>query len=109
DEEGKLVAELERLLTVYGSNRSFSGYCGNLIEIVRLRRMLSEPAFLESWTSDPSLRMHTLPMPLRLKLAVHALQDIPVRFEDAAAAVLWLRPGAGGLRHSGAVARARPE
>jgi hypothetical protein len=109
EERDLLVAEVLRLNDLYQANGSFRGYSRGLLNLLELRDTLAVPNSLAGWTPDLDKLDRSMPLAMKLKLALHASQGIPLEFDDAMAAVLTLPSGAGGLRRSGAVARARQE
>jgi uncharacterized tellurite resistance protein B-like protein len=83
-ERPALIAEVQRLLQIYGANSSFSGYAENLLRLLSLadgdRRYLSAPpGQQEGWG---------LPFQLRLGLGQLAADGRPL---PAAWALAWLR------------------
>lgn len=108
-EEALLVAEVERLRSLFESNRSFWGYSTALIDFVQMRRVLADAQGIETWRPDLSTIGRGMPLPLQIKLGLHVLQGLPLDFDHAMAAMLSLQPYQGGLRQGIAATRARPE
>lgn len=80
-----LLAEVERLLDVYGEDGSFGGYADSLLELASLRHGLAEPEAGE----PPSGRTgFDLPFGLRVALGRLAAARAPIPAEWALA---WLR------------------
>ena len=111
DEEALLVAEVERLRDLYGSNGSFPGYASSLLDVVELRRVSSGPDGLNAWRPDLAsvLRDGKMSRALQLKLALHAVHKVPLDSEHATAAMLALSPYQGGPPSSVAMTRCRDE
>lgn len=79
-----IVEEVQRLLSIYGENRSFRGYAGGLLD------------YLENTAVDPNLYLgqppeaaalsYEMPLPLRIGLGQHASNKRPL---DADWALAW--------------------
>ena len=79
-----IVEEIQRLLSIYGENRSFRGYAGGLLD------------YLENTAVDPNLYLgpppeaatlsYEMPLPLRIGLGQHASNKRPL---DADWALAW--------------------
>jgi hypothetical protein len=93
-----LVQELQRLRSLYASNRSFERYSQNLLEAVEfLQNVSSQNGLL----FIPDLEASSGDMPLSLKIAVarEVVAGRPLRFELAAAALFGLRDFWSTRRH----------
>lgn len=86
-ERASLVAEVRRLLTIYGRHGSFRGYAQNLLDamaVVAPRRDIGAPPELTfAWSPEPSLA-------LRMALAELSAADTPVPAEWALAWITQL-------------------
>jgi len=105
EEARTLVAELERLRTIYSGSRSFEGYSRSLIEAAVLLQ------FAKAAASEPFVPDFTAPagdMPLALKVAIarEVVAGRPLGFELAAAALFGLRDFTSGYPH--VTGKARP-
>ena len=84
-EVGELIAEVERLLALYGENNSFGGYAGRFLSFVNCLRSASDPVSLE-----PPKDRTSWELPLDLKLGIGSLvasgQPVPAPW-----ALSWLR------------------
>ena len=111
DEEAALVAEIKRLQGVYPENTSFMGYTQRLLDLVELRRGFADPGALAAWTPDLGSirRSEGMPLPLQIKLALHAVTGTPLGWEIATAAMLAMSPYQGGPPSNIAMSRARKE
>ncbi len=108
-EEALLVAEVERLRTLYGENGSFNEYSTALLDIVALRRLSSGPSGLDAWRPELDGLGEGMSLPLKLKLALHAAAGAPLNFEHAVAGMLSLLPYQGGLRSTASMSQTRQE
>lgn len=108
-EEARLVAEVERLRALLSHHSSFVNYSSALLDFVRVRPVLTDLAALDAWQPDLLADHQSTPVPLQVKLGMHALRDIPVPHDLAIAAMVSLPPYGGGVRRNIAVTRARPE
>lgn len=59
-----IVAEIERLLGIYGENRSFSGYAGALLDFVKGVRSVNNEAGAVPW--DPNYKGWEVPVAVRV-------------------------------------------
>ena len=111
DEESRLVAEVERLRTLYASSGPFSSYSRALLELVALRHLTREKEGLESWKPDlmSITRGSFLPLLLHIKLALHAVSGVPVDWKHATAAMLAMSPYQGGPPSSIGMSRTKRE
>jgi TerB N-terminal domain/TerB-C domain len=111
EEEMALVAELHRLRDIYAGNNSFDGYNRGLLDVVELRRISATPGGFAAWKPDLASRVrgYDLPLPLKIKLALHAVSGVPLDWEHAVAAMLALPPFMGGLPEVVALTRTREE
>ncbi len=105
DEVRLLVAEIERLRTIYAGSGSFEGYSRRLVEAVGF---LKNSASLAPEPYVPDLEALPNDMPLALKVAI--AQEVaarrPLGFELSAAALFGLRDFWSENRH--ATGKARP-
>lgn len=85
DESRELIAEVERLLALYGENNSFKGYAGEFLSVVNCLRSDLDFASLE-----PPRDRRSWELPLELKLGIGSLvaSGDPV---SAPWALSWLR------------------
>lgn len=85
DESRWLIAEVERLLALYGENKSFKGYAGEFLSVVNCLRSDLDFASLE-----PPRERRSWELPLELKLGLGSLvaSGDPV---SAPWALSWLR------------------
>lgn len=109
EEEALLVAEVERLRGIYASNGSFSGYSKQLLDVVELRRLSAGSSGLDAMKPDLTAAVRDLPMPVKIKLALHAVTGTPLDFEHAMAAMLTMQPYQGGIRPTISMSRTRAE
>ena len=111
EEETLLVAEVRRLRELYASDWSFQSYSRALLDVVELRRVSAGPSGLDAWKPDLAAisRGGEMPLPLKLKLALHATAGVPVDFEHAIAAMLAMLPAQGGPWSSIGMSRTREE
>ncbi len=93
-----LVQELERLRSLYASNRSFERYSHNLLEAVKF---LENTGGANGSLFIPDLGISSGDMPLSLKTAIarEVVAGRPLRFELAAAALFGLREFWSNHRH----------
>jgi hypothetical protein len=93
-----LVQELERLRSLYTSNRSFERYSHSLLEAVEFLRDVGSP---NGPLVIPDLAVPCGDMPLSLKTAIarDVVAGRPLRFELAAAALFGLREFWSTRRH----------
>jgi hypothetical protein len=93
-----LVQELERLRSLYHSNRSFDRYSQNLIEAVQFVRGVGNQS---GPLTVPDLAIPYGDMPLSLKTAIarEVVAGRPLRFELAAAALFGIREFWSTHRH----------
>ena len=105
DEVQILLAEIERLRTIYAGSRSFDGYSRRLVEAVGL---LQNPKPLTAETFVPDLAAPVGEMPFALKVAIarEVAAGRPLGFELAAAALFGLKDFWSGYPH--ATGKARP-
>ncbi len=98
EEVRALVAELQRLRTIYEGNGSFNGYSNRLLEAVAL---LQEATTHRTAPFVPDLESGTGEMPLTLKVAIarEVVAGRPLGFELAAAALFGLREFCSAHRH----------
>ncbi|GAA4488304.1 TerB N-terminal domain-containing protein [Gluconacetobacter asukensis] len=108
-EEALLVAEVERLRSLFGNNGSFASYSTELLNFIQMRRALTDTQGLETWKPDLSALGDGMSPLLRVKLSLHALRGIPLDFDLAMAGILSLPPHLSGLWTRIAMTRARPE
>ena len=108
-EEALLVAEVERLRTLYAENGSFNEYSTALLDIVALRRLTSAPSSLDAWRPELNDIGLGMSLPLKMKLALHAAAGAPLNFDHAVAGMLSLARHEGGLRPIVSMSRTRPE
>ena len=81
EEAPRLLAEIERLLSLYGSNLSFKNYATSLLEFCRHSQLKTVDGLTaDSCTSVPS---YVVPFLLRVKLGVMAREASPVPSEWA--------------------------
>lgn len=84
NEAGAIVAEVKRLLTIYGENNSFRGYAAKLIDAAAL---LKGPDIYRP-TLSPDLRNgYEIPLAVRLYLGRKLNAQLPFDDKDA---LLWL-------------------
>ncbi len=77
-----LLAEVERLLGIYGENRSFRGYASSFLAVARLLHHPIDPATL----LPPRGRVGwMIPLSLKIALGAFAVEGKPVPFEWASA------------------------
>ncbi|MBV1825629.1 MULTISPECIES: TerB N-terminal domain-containing protein [Komagataeibacter] len=108
-EEALLMAEVERLRSLFEHNGSFANYSTELLNFIEMRQTLTDMQRLGAWKPDVSaLGDHMSPL-LRVKLSLHALQGIPLDFDLAMAGILSLPSHLTGLWPRMAMTRARPE
>jgi hypothetical protein len=70
-----LLAEVERLLGIYGGNgSSFSGYAGSFLSVARLLHRPIDPATLQ----PPRIRSWEIPLTLKIALGAFAAEGKPV-------------------------------
>ena len=85
DEASALIKEVERLLSLYPGNRSFSGYASQFLSVVNCLRSDLDPSSME-----PPTERNSWELPLELKLGLGSLiahgKPIPARW-----ALSWLR------------------
>ena len=89
-ETDAIAAEVERLRSIYGANKSFSGYSRGLLDTLDLRRLTNNPAALAAFEPDLQARAHSMPLPLKLAIASRVVQGQPLTFETAMAGVIGL-------------------
>ena len=75
-EVDSLVAEVQRLLGIYGGNRSFRGYATSFLDLISAVRSLEGDVEPVPW--DPDLRGWELPSALRLGLGRLAADGTPL-------------------------------
>lgn len=111
EEEALIVAEITRLRDLYASNGSLASYSQRLMDVVELRRGFAGPCGLAGWRPDPATisRGSGMPLPLQIKLSLHALQGVPLDCEHATAAMLALPPYQGGPSFTIGMSRTRTE
>ena len=107
EEEVMLVAEVERLQSLYGSDGSFSSCSRALLDLVRLREVSRAPGGLEAWSPDLTLDQPGFEMPLllRAKLALHAVSRTPLDFRHTMAGLLAMRHQGTGISSTVGVSR----
>lgn len=91
----ELVAELNRLRTIYASNRSFDGYSQHLLEAVAF---LQDTASQSPFIPDLAAPLSEMPLSLKVAIAREVFAGHPLRFELAAAALFGLREFWSGHR-----------
>ena len=98
EEVRALVAELQRLRTIYAGNGSFNGYSNRLLEAVAF---LQEATMHGTATFVPNLESGWGEMPLSLKVAIarEVVAGRPLGFDLAAAALFGLRDFCSAHRH----------
>lgn len=69
-----LLAEVERLLGIYGANRSFHSYAGSFLSVARLLHRPIDPATLQ----PPRIRSWEIPLTLKIALGAFAAEGKPV-------------------------------
>ncbi|NHO31397.1 hypothetical protein GOB85_02610 [Acetobacter sp. LMG 1636] len=109
EEEALLLAEVARLKALYRTDISFQNAATALLDFTQMRDALISPERLENWRPDLLTLSQDMPAALRVKLGLHVLQGIPLDFELAIAATLFLSPAQGGIRQTIATTRGRPE
>ena len=85
DEAQALIAEVERLLGIYGGNSSFRGYASSFLYLLRVRHGAVD---LEASTPPAESSGYELPLTLRARLGRFALDRAPIPAEWALA---WVR------------------
>ena len=93
-----LVAELQRLRTIYAGNGSFNGYSNRLLEAVAFLQEATTPGtatFVPSLDSSPG----EMPPSLKVAIAREVVAGRPLGFELAAAALFGLRDFCSAHRH----------
>ncbi|WP_211207853.1 TerB N-terminal domain-containing protein [Gracilimonas tropica] len=83
----ELVAEVKRLLSIYGGNNSFSRYANSLVEFVELSQNAKQ-SFLESLSKEDLdyenyVHQYEYSLNFKMGLAYFALKDIPLPAEWA--------------------------
>jgi len=80
DESPLLLNEIERLSSIYGSNRSFQGYSQGLLDFVRVQKSRDRPLYRE----EPPVRtQYRLPIMVEVALGQAAADDVPLPVEWA--------------------------
>lgn len=90
-ETGQLLLEVERLLTVYGSSKSFNGYASGLLEAARLRSNSGNNG--RNYTPPPDAPLHRMPVGLKVAIAQRVAAGEPLPFDLALAGLLGLPSG----------------
>lgn len=86
-EEETLIAELRRLIDIYGYNNSFSGYVTRLLDAVKVRK---QSGFARPALSNDTRDRLEMPLDLRAYLGWRLAAKEPLDPEDALAWVLGL-------------------
>ena len=105
DEVRAIVAELERLRTIYSGSRSFEGYSRRLIEAATLLQS-AKAATSVSLASDLMAAVGEMPLALKVAIAREVVAGRALGFELAAAALFGLRDFCSGYPH--VTGKARP-
>ncbi|WP_024698754.1 TerB N-terminal domain-containing protein [Pseudomonas avellanae] len=79
-----IVEEVQRLLSIYGENRSFRGYAGGLLDY--LENTAVDPNFYLGPPPEAAALSYEMPLPLRIGLGQHASNKRPL---DADWALAW--------------------
>ncbi|MHC8361604.1 tellurite resistance TerB family protein [Pseudomonas sp. LS2P72] len=79
-----IVEEVQRLLSIYGENRSFRGYAGGLLDY--LENTAVDPNFYLGPPPEVAALNYEMPLPLRMGLGQHASNKRPL---DADWALAW--------------------
>ena len=90
DERAALVAEVERLRSVYAGNHSFEGYSRRLIEAAGLLANLHADEGSVAYRPDLEARAGTMPLPLVVAIARRVATATPLDFDLAAAGLIGL-------------------
>lgn len=108
-EEALLVAEVERLRSIFGNNGSFLNYSTELLNFIEMKHAVTDIPRVEAWKPDlAALGDHMSPL-LQVKLGLHVLRGMPLDVDLAIAGILSLPPHLTGLWPRIATTRARPE
>ena len=109
DEEALLVAEVERLRSLFGKNGSFVNYSTELLNFIEMKHAVTDIPRVEAWKPElAALGDHMSPL-LQVKLGLHALRGMPLDVDLAIAGILSLPPHLTGLWPRITTTRARPE
>lgn len=109
DEEALLIAEVERLRSLFRNNNSFVNYSTELLNFIEMKHAVTDIPRVEAWKPDlAALGDHMSPL-LQVKLGLHILRGMPLDVDLAIAGILSLPPHLTGLWPRIATTRARPE
>ncbi|MBS0981415.1 TerB N-terminal domain-containing protein [Acetobacter thailandicus] len=109
DEEMLLIAEVERLRSLFGNNSSFANYSTELLNFVEMKHIATDISRVEAWKPDlATLGDHMSPL-LQVKLGLHVLRDTPLDVDLAIAGILSLPYRLTGLWPRITTTRTRPE
>ena len=76
-----LVAEMERLVDIYGDNRSFAGYAGNLLDVAEASRAVTGDVRPVRW--DPGRRGWEMPVAVRIGIGRYVANGLGIPAEWA--------------------------
>ena len=82
-----IAAEVERLLRIYGANRSFAGYARGMIEAIATKRLLDGSGGA-TFMPDLDAPAHAMPLPLQVAIADRVSRREPLAFAFAVAGAL---------------------
>jgi len=89
-EEAILIAEVNRLRSIYSDNHSFAGYSLNLVETVEFKRLVREPTLIVEFKPDLVAPAGRMPLTLKAAIARKVIAEEPLNFEYAVAGILGL-------------------
>ena len=85
-----LVAEVRRLLSIYGGNNSFRGYATGFVAAAELRLLLETRSDASRYEAVFDGPLHQMPIALKLAIATKVAAGQPLSFELAMAGLLGL-------------------
>jgi len=89
-EMAELVAEVQRLLSIYGTNNSFRGYATGFVAAAELRALVEMKFDAGSYKAVLDGPPHQMPIALKLAIATKVAAGQPLSFELAMAGLLGL-------------------
>ncbi len=100
-----IVAELKRLMTIYGGRRRFDGYSRRLIEVAAMLQA-AKASTSTQFVPDFKASLGQIPLALKVAIAREVVAGRPLGFDLAAAGLLGIRDFSSGYPHVTGKARA---
>lgn len=89
-ETAELIAEVQRLLSIYGGNNSFRGYATAFVAAAELRLLLEGKFQADHYEAVLDGPLHQMPIALKLTIATKVAAGQPLLFDLAMAGLLGL-------------------